>query len=74
MMDLARSGIVPRYTTSIDTQRYPCLVFSSNQFNLSAQCVLCIHTGQAWYNALTMLPGGGRQHRGCITQQAVTQV
>ena len=26
-----------------------------------------------WYNAPTMLPGGGRQHRGCIIPQAVTQ-
>ena len=26
-----------------------------------------------WYNALTMLPATGRQHRGCIIPQAVTQ-
>ena len=26
-----------------------------------------------WYNAATMLPAGGRQHRGCIIPQAVTQ-
>ena len=26
-----------------------------------------------WYNAPTMLPAGGRQHRGCIIPQAVTQ-
>ena len=26
-----------------------------------------------WYNAPTMLPTGGRQHRGCIIPQAVTQ-
>ena len=26
-----------------------------------------------WHNAPTMLPAGGRQHRGCITPQAVTQ-
>ena len=25
-----------------------------------------------WYNAPTMLPAGGRQHRGCIIPQAVT--
>ena len=25
-----------------------------------------------WYNAPTMLPAGGRQHRGCIISQAVT--
>jgi len=25
-----------------------------------------------WYNAPTMLPDGGRQHRGCIIPQAVT--
>ena len=25
-----------------------------------------------WYNAPTMLPAGGRQHRGCFIQQAVT--
>ena len=25
-----------------------------------------------WYNAPTMLPAGGRQHRGCITPQTVT--
>jgi hypothetical protein len=25
-----------------------------------------------WYNARTMLPAGGRQHRPCIIQQAVT--
>jgi len=25
-----------------------------------------------WYNALTMLPAGGRQHRWCIIPQAVT--
>ena len=25
-----------------------------------------------WYNAPTMLPAGGRQHRGCIILQAVT--
>ena len=25
-----------------------------------------------WYNAPTMLPATGRQHRGCITPQAVT--
>ena len=25
-----------------------------------------------WYNAPTMLPAGGRQHRGCIMPQAVT--
>ena len=24
-----------------------------------------------WYNATTMLPAGGRQHRGCIIPQAV---
>ena len=26
-----------------------------------------------WYNAPTMLPATGRQHRGCIIPQAVTQ-
>ena len=26
-----------------------------------------------WYNAHTMLPAGGQQHRGCIIPQAVTQ-
>ena len=26
-----------------------------------------------WYNAHTMLPAGGRQHRGCIITQVVTQ-
>ena len=26
-----------------------------------------------WYNAPTMLPAGGRQHRGCIMPQADTQ-
>jgi len=26
-----------------------------------------------WYNAPTMLPAGGRQHRGCIIPQAVTR-
>ena len=26
-----------------------------------------------WYNAPTMLPAGGRQHRGCILPQTVTQ-
>ena len=26
-----------------------------------------------WYNALTRLPAIGRQHRGCIIPQAVTQ-
>ena len=26
-----------------------------------------------WYNAQTMLPAGGRQHRRCIIPQAVTQ-
>ena len=26
-----------------------------------------------WYNAPTMLPAAGRQHRGCIIPQAVTQ-
>ena len=26
-----------------------------------------------WYNAPTMLPATGRQHRGCIIRQAVTQ-
>jgi len=33
-MNLARSGILPQYTTSIlvDAQRHPCLVFSNNQF------------------------------------------
>ena len=25
-----------------------------------------------WYNAVTMLPAGGRQHRRCIIPQAVT--
>ena len=25
-----------------------------------------------WYNALTMLPAGGRQHRRCIIPQTVT--
>ena len=25
-----------------------------------------------WYNAPTMLPAGGRQHRGCIIPKAVT--
>ena len=25
-----------------------------------------------WYNAPTMLPAGGRQHRGCIIPRAVT--
>jgi len=25
-----------------------------------------------WYNALTMLPATGRQHRGCIIPQSVT--
>ena len=25
-----------------------------------------------WYNARTMLPAGGRQHRGCIIPQNVT--
>jgi len=25
-----------------------------------------------WYNAATMLPAGGRQHRRCITPQTVT--
>ena len=25
-----------------------------------------------WYNAPTMLPAGGRQHRGCIMPEAVT--
>jgi len=25
-----------------------------------------------WYNAPTMLPATGRQHRGCIIPQAVT--
>jgi hypothetical protein len=25
-----------------------------------------------WYNKPTMLPATGRQHRGCIVQQAVT--
>ena len=25
-----------------------------------------------WYNERTMLPAGGRQHRGCIIPQAVT--
>jgi len=25
-----------------------------------------------WYNATTMLPAGGRQHRECIIPQAVT--
>ena len=25
-----------------------------------------------WYNASTMLPAGGQQHRGCIIPQAVT--
>jgi len=31
-MNVEWSGIVPQYTTSIDTQRIPCLVFSNNQF------------------------------------------
>ena len=26
-----------------------------------------------WYNAPTMLPATGRQHRGCIIPEAVTQ-
>ena len=26
-----------------------------------------------WYNASTMLPAGGRQHRGCIIPLGVTQ-
>ena len=26
-----------------------------------------------WYNEPTMLPSGGRQHRGCIIPQTVTQ-
>ena len=26
---------------------------------------------QLWYNVPTMLPAGGRQHRGCIIPQAV---
>ena len=26
-----------------------------------------------WYNAPIAMPAGGRQHRGCIIQQAVTQ-
>ena len=26
-----------------------------------------------WYNTPTMLPAGGRQHRGCIIPQAATQ-
>ena len=26
-----------------------------------------------WYNAPTVLPANGRQHRGCIIPQAVTQ-
>ena len=26
-----------------------------------------------WYNAPTMLPATGRQHRGCIIPQTVTQ-
>ena len=26
-----------------------------------------------WYNAPTMLPATGRQHRGCVISQAVTQ-
>ena len=26
-----------------------------------------------WYNAPTMLPAGGRQHRGCFIPQTVTQ-
>ena len=25
-----------------------------------------------WYNVPTMLPAGGRQHRGCLIPQAVT--
>ena len=27
-----------------------------------------------WYNAPTMLPAGGRQHRGCIIPQTVTHI
>ena len=26
-----------------------------------------------WYNAHTMLPASGRQHRGCVITQAITQ-
>jgi len=31
---------------------------------------LCVNS--LWYNAPTMLPAGGRQHRWCIIPQAVT--
>ena len=34
---------------------------------LTAKCI-CM-----WYNVPTMLPACGRQHRGCIIPQAVTQ-
>ena len=30
----------------------------------------CVYS--LWYNSPTMLPAGGRQHRGCIVSQAVT--
>ena len=55
------------------------LINNSSQLNMFRKIILPIFrntrlcVNSLWYNAPTMLQAGGRQHRGCVKPQAVTQ-